>query len=148
MPMRVAGQPLLSVTLLAIAAIVTSCAARPESREEAPAGSRSERAAEITREQAIEMVRPQMKFEPHSIEAVAEDHEGRSTCAEAEEQQVELRQVEQPAEEQAHDPRGRYFRAAFTSNTTSRAMTRNITATMRIHIKRVRSSPVGSSNGC
>jgi hypothetical protein len=66
----------LAVGLLVIAAIAASCAARPESGDDTPAGA-SERSEEITREQAIAIVRPQVKFEPKSIEAVAEEDEGR-----------------------------------------------------------------------
>ena len=73
--------PLLSVALLVLAAMAASCAARPDGggKEPAsePAGKGSGRAAEITREQAIEIVRPQVKFEARSIEAVAEEDDGR-----------------------------------------------------------------------
>ena len=73
--------PLVAIAVLVIAAIAASCAARPDGGDQKPASEPaakgSERTAEITREQAIEIVRPQVKFEPKSIEAVAEEDEGR-----------------------------------------------------------------------
>ena len=70
--------PLVAVAVLVIAAMAASCAARPDGGSESePTAKGSERAAEITREQAIEIVRPQVEFEPKSIEAVAEEDEGR-----------------------------------------------------------------------
>ena len=83
--------PLLLANVLLAALTVASCAARPDGQAAKPEGqaeakpesqadkTRAEgsESAEITRERAIEIVRPQVKFEPLSIEAVAEEDEGR-----------------------------------------------------------------------
>lgn len=76
--------PLLLASMLLAAVTVASCAARPDGQAAEPEGKAdktrtegSERAGEITRERAIEIVRPQVKFEPRSIDAVAEEDEGR-----------------------------------------------------------------------
>ena len=83
--MRTANRltPLLLTNMLLAAVTVASCAARPDGQAAKPEGqadkTRAEGAerSEITRERAIEIVRPQVKFEPLSIDAVAEEDEGR-----------------------------------------------------------------------
>lgn len=72
--MRLPAPSGLHCVLVVVVAGLWACTAGPDTRDEQ--GTRSD-AAEITREQAIEIARPHVSFEPQSVEAVADQEEGR-----------------------------------------------------------------------